>query len=251
MSFNQKYNKDSSIIRSAIVGLINQLNNTINFENQWDNEKIQVVKVPFFYAMSGDERFLQDNFSNWSDCYPNFIEGNVDPIPRGTIFLPSGASILSNNLTSRYVRGSYVKEVDGQMLEYNSLINSIPLQLNFTAEIIADTSLDTMKIVESIISNFYRSIVFNINYKGFRIPTEAGFPDNYNVQKQFEFTYGTEDERLKVTFDIEVQTYLPLIDKNEERFAGNTMQSIGGTLGLTGNDLKDSFTVTVDFGEKK
>lgn len=228
MAFSHKYNTDDVLIRACIVGLVNELNNRINYEQQWSDKETQIVKVPFFYAMSGDERFLQDYFSNWSDCAPDFIEGNTDPIPRGTIFL-TGVSVLSGNLTNRFVRGYYNKEVDGELKRYNSYINSIPVQLNFSAEILVDTSIDTFKIVQSAISVFYRTLVFDVNFKGFRIPTQAGFPDSYATDKQFEFTYGNTD-RLKTTFDIEVQCYLPLMDPALEFFAGNTIQETSLTV---------------------
>lgn len=228
MAFSHKYNTDDVLIRACIVGLVNELNNRINYEQQWADKETQIVKVPFFYAMSGDERFLQDYFSNWSDCAPDFIEGNTDPIPRGTIFL-TGVSVLSGNITSRYVRGYYNKEVDGELKRFNSYINSIPVQLNFSAEILVDTSIDTFKIIQSAIGVLYRTLVFNVNYKGFRIPTQAGFPDNYNTDKQFEFTYGTTD-RLKTTFDIELQSYLPIPDPTQEFFAGNNIQETSLTV---------------------
>ena len=228
MAFSHKYNTDDVLIRACIVGLVNELNNKINYEQTWADKETQIIKVPFFYAMSGDERFLQDYFSNWSDCAPDFIEGNTDPMPRGTIFL-TGVSVLSGNLTNRFVRGYYNKEVDGELKRYNSYINSIPVQLNFSAEILVDTSIDTFKIVQSAISVFYRTLVFDVNFKGFRIPTQAGFPDSYATDKQFEFTYGNTD-RLKTTFDIEVQCYLPLTDPALEFFAGNTIQETSLTV---------------------
>jgi len=241
MSFNHRYNTDDVIIRACIVGLVNELNNRINFENVWEDNRKEVVRVPFFYAMSGDERFLQDYFSNWSDCAPDFIEGNVDPIPRGTIFL-SGVSVLAANLTSRYVRGYYTKEVEGELKRFNSYINSIPIQMNFSAEILADTSVDTFKIVQSAIATLYRTLVFSVNFKGFRVPVQAGFPDNYNINKQFEFTYGQTD-RLKVTFDVELQAFLPIPDSIQEFFAGTNLQ--GFTFNSTpGGDPTVSNTVS-------
>ena len=232
MSFNHKYNTDDVIIRANIVGLVNELNTRITFEQTWEDDRKEIIRVPFYYAMSGDERFLQDYFSNWSDCAPDFIEGETDPIPRGTVYL-QGVSVLSGNLTSRYVRGYYTKEVDGELKQYNSYINSIPIQLNFNAEILTDTSIDSFKIIQSIIANLYRTIVFSVNFKGFRVPTQAGFPDNFDPQKQFEFTYG-EPNRLKIAFSVELQTYLPIPDTTQERFAGNTIQQFDANIDTSG-----------------
>ena len=231
MAFNHKYNTDDVIIRANIVGIVNELNNRIFYEQTWEDNRKQIVRVPFFYAMSGDERFLQDYFSNWSDCAPDFIEGNTDPIPRGTLFL-SGYSVLASNLTSRYVRGYYTKEVDGQLKRYNSYINSIPIQLNFSAEILVDTSVDSFKIVQAITAYLYRTQTYSVNFKGFRVPTSVGFPDSYNIGKQFEFTYGNT-ERLKVTFDVEVQSYLPVVDEQNEFFGGQQVAGFSANFGAS------------------
>lgn len=246
MAFNHKYNKEDSIQRACIVALINNLNGRITIENQWDDNTTKEVKVPFYYAMSGDERFLQDYFTSWSDCAPSFIEGNTDPIPRCSIWL-TGSSVLSSNLTSRFVRGYYTKEENGELKRFNSYINSIPLQLNFSAEILYDVTIDGFKIVESLWENLYRTISFSVDYKGFRVPTMAGFPDNFSSTKQFEYTYGVTD-RLKIPFEIEVQTYMPIIDKDEEMFAGNRIENIQATykpdLG-TGDELLIRFEAPI------
>lgn len=239
MAFNHRYNTDDSIIRANIVGLVNELNNHIQFENVWADDRKTLVRVPFFYAMSGDERFLQDYFSNWSDCAPDFIEGNTDPIPRGTLTM-TGYSVLSSNLTSRFVRGYYTKEVDGELKRFNSYINSIPFQMNFSAEILTDTTIDSFKIIQSITAYLYRTQVFSVNFMGFRVPTQVGFPDNYSIDKQFEFTYGNQD-RIKVAFEVEIQSYLPVIDSMNEFFAGKQILNMVVNLGPSGSSEATSF----------
>lgn len=228
MAFNHKYNSDDVLFRAAIIGLVNALNNTITFENVWSDSRRETVRVPFYYAMSGDERFVQDAYDNWNECFPDFIEGNTDPIPRGQISM-TGLSVASAELTSRYVRGFYTKEVDGELKRYNSYINSIPIQMNFSAEILCDTNIDAFKITQSIMEKMYRTLVFNINFKGFRVPTQAGFPDNFTNDKLFEYTYGNT-ERIKVAFDIELMTYLPIIDPDQEFFAGNRIEQFRSTV---------------------
>lgn len=228
MAFNHKYNSDDVLFRAAIIGLVNALNNTITFENVWSDSKRETVRVPFYYAMSGDERFVQDAYDNWNECFPDFIEGNTDPIPRGQISM-TGLSVASAELTSRYVRGFYTKEVDGELKRHNSYINSIPIQMNFSAEILCDTNIDAFKITQSIMEKMYRTLVFNINFKGFRVPTQAGFPDNFTNDKLFEYTY-ENTERIKVTFDIELMTYLPIVDPDQEFFAGNRIEQFRSTV---------------------
>lgn len=216
--FSHKYNTDDVLIRAIIVGLINSLNEQIYITNVISDTVKQTVPVPFFYAFSGDERFLQDYFSDWSDCVPHGIEGNYDPIPRGSIQL-SGINVAAGNMTSRYVRGYHVKEEKGELLRYNSYLNSIPLNMTFKVDVMVDTTVDSFKIVQQIIKTFYKTLVFRVNFDGTAVPSQAGFTEAYTINKLFEYTYG-ENSRITITFDIEVESYYPIFDPQQEMFAG-------------------------------
>ena len=220
--FNHKHNTDDVLLRAVIVGLINSMNNQVYYENVINDTEKQTVRVPFYYAFSGDERFLQDYFSNWSDCAPSFVEGNYDPIPRGSLTL-TGVSIQNANQTSRFVRGFYEKEEKGELLRYNSYLNSIPISMTFNVKILVDTIIDAFKINQEIIRVFYKTMVFRVNFGGVVVPSQSGFPENYAIDKQFEYSYG-DQERISLSFDIEVETYYPIFDKKQEMFAGSRIE---------------------------
>ena len=119
-SFLHKYNTDNVHSRAVIVGLVNLLNTRVQYENVLSDTNIDIVTVPFFYSMTGDERFLQDYFLEWNDCiHPKIADGNYDVIPRGIVTLESN-TINTTAMTHRFVRGSYVKEVAGQLQTFNS-----------------------------------------------------------------------------------------------------------------------------------
>ena len=95
-----------------------------------------------------------------------------------------------------------------------------------------DTSIDSFKIVQAITAYLYRTQTYSVNFKGFRVPTSVGFPDSYNIGKQFEFTYGNT-ERIKVTFDVEVQSYLPVVDEQNEFFGGQQVSGFQANFGAS------------------
>jgi hypothetical protein len=201
----------------------------MEYVNQWSDTEKKIVKIPFFYGFSSDERFVQDYFEQglWSDCYPNWIEGNYDPIPRGHIML-QGVNIKPEELTSRYVRGFYTKEENGELKRYNSYINSIPIRLTFDAKILVDWSdIVHFKVIESAFRSLWRTIVFNVAYEGFMVPCRAGFPETYAYEKLFEYTYQTGDARTPVTFTIEADSFLPIPDPLQEFFAGKRIENFG------------------------
>lgn len=226
-NYLHKYNTDNVHHRAVIVGLINVLNSKIQYENILSDTDTNIIEVPFYYSMGGDERFLQDYFLHWNDCiHPKTADGNYDVIPRGHVTLES-SSINTGNMTNRFVRASYIKEVDGQLLTYNSFLNSIPLTLGFKVQIVTDTSLDAFKIQQSLIDTFYKTQVFSVNYKGFRVPCQVGFPEDYGMQKTFEFSY-QDDTKISLEFSLEMETYFPVTDITTERFSGNRMNYDGG-----------------------
>lgn len=225
-NYLHRFNTDNVHARAVIVGLINLLNSKIQFENIYSDTESSVVTVPFFYNFGGDERFLQDYFLHWNDCAPRLVDGNIDPIPRGIATL-SSSTINTNMLTNRFVRGNYVKQVGGEVLTYNAFLNSIPLTMNFDVEIYADTSLDAFKIQQAVLETFYKTQVFSVEFKGFRVPCQVGFPEDQGIQKTFEFTYQT-DTTIKFACALQLETYYPVTDPTTERFGGNRMNYPGG-----------------------
>lgn len=225
-NFLHKFNTDNVHSRAVIIGLINVLNSRVQYTNVLSDTQEDSVTVPFFYSMTGDDRFLQDYFLEWNDCvHPKIADGNYDVIPRGIVTLTS-SNINTAAMTHRFVRAKYVKEVNGELQTYNSFLNSIPLSMNFDVVIAVDTNLDAFKIQQAILETFYKTQVYSINFKGFRVPCQAGFPEDYAFEKTFEFTYEAEN-RLSIKFTIALETYYPVIDATTTRLNSNRMTGIG------------------------
>jgi len=222
--FLHKYNTDNVHSRAVIVGIVNLLNSKVFFENVLSDTVVDTVYVPFFYNMGGDERFLQDYFLEWNDCInPRHADGNYDVIPRGIVTMTS-KTIDTAKLTHRFVRATFVKEVNGQLQQFNSFLNSLPISMSFSVEVEVDSNLDAFKVEQAIMETFYKTQVFSVNFRGFRVPCQAGFADDYGVEKTFEFSYQS-DNKILVKFDIEVETYYPVLDPTTERSNSNRTTS--------------------------
>jgi len=247
MAFNQQYNTDNVLLRSVIVGLLDLLNTRLQINQVVDNVTT-VIPVPFFYQKYGSERFLQDFFINFmkhpeESCNgPQIIEGGIEPVPRGILSL-SGISVNSASLTSKFVRGTYNKEIDGEVKAFSSMLNIIPLALTFDVQIISNTLIESMKITQEAIGAFYKAAKFNVDYNGFMVPCQAGFSEDYQTEKQLQFTYGDGEDKIIVRFTIEIETYLPVPDSTTERWRGNVMDNgIGNNITVYSNGI-----VSADF----
>jgi hypothetical protein len=218
-----------------MVGLINAMSNKIYYQNVLSDASRKIVNVPFFYNFSGDERFMQDYFSDWSDCIPQGIEGNYDVIPRGSLSI-TGISILSGNLTSRFVRGNYVREEQGELRGYNSYLNSIPLNLTIDVKILVDTSIDSFKITQAIVREFYKTMVYRVNFGGTVVPCQVGFPESYSIEKLIEYSFG-EQNRIEVSFSLDLETYYPIFDPEQEMSGASRIEKTNATVSTFANPL--------------
>ena len=152
MSLHHKYNNENVLIRAVLAGLLDVLNNRLDYTQIWgdlsnDNEN---VTVPWYFNQSGDERFMQDFYTHYAHCLPpKPVDGNFDRIPRGTITY-TGSGINSQRITSRYVQGKYVKEINGKLEQYTSFLYSMPLDVKIDAELWIDTYLTALKLEQQL-----------------------------------------------------------------------------------------------------
>ena len=61
-TYNLKFNKDDSVMRHLIIGLLADLNKKVSFWRQTSEDKRIEVDVPFYYSITGDDNFLRDHF---------------------------------------------------------------------------------------------------------------------------------------------------------------------------------------------
>ena len=57
-AYNQEYNKDNTILRYLVVSMLAELSKKVYYYNQVDEDTLKKIEVPFFYSISGNERFL-------------------------------------------------------------------------------------------------------------------------------------------------------------------------------------------------
>jgi len=226
MALFQRYNNENILIRAIIAGLLDVLNNHIQYSQVWGNdpiEDIENIKVPWFYNQSGDERFMQDFYTHYAECVPpRPVDGNFDMIPRGVITY-TGSGINAQRITSRYVQGRYVKEIDGKLEGFISYLYSIPLNIRFDLELWADTQISALKIEQEIREVFYKNVTYYVYYKGMRVGCTAGFPEEMVVDKNIAYSFESEN-KIKLTFQLEVESYQPVFDPTTEMPARNNIK---------------------------
>ena len=235
-TYNLKFNRDDSVIRHLIVGLLADLNKKVSFYRQLDNDTRSEIDVPFYYSITGDADFLKDNFlfstANGFECSPNPVgaDGNYDAIPRGVVNLTSMTVDPSKLVNKRNV-GEYSKMNDQGVLEgYRAEFELIPMTFSIDIEILLSSLLDIFKCTEQLVKKLYKSNQYNVEVghleEGlYRMAAYYAMPDDYGKESPIEYSFDDKGN-YKITFSIEVNSFMPAIDFDTERHAGNRMFKI-------------------------
>jgi hypothetical protein len=228
---NQEYirnkNTQDIFIRNAVISLLDLLNRQVIIDLV-RGEEVEKFEIPFFYNFSSDEGFMKDFFMELpTDCkYPNFAEGNYERLPRGIVTL-SSFSIKAQDITNKYVRGSFTqeeKDMNGQtkLKAYSSRLFVLPMSLTFSVKIESDNLNKMFKIIEKIFDFFYKNQVRYFQYRGIRIPAQITFPEDATFEKKYDFTY-TDDQNVKLSLNLSMETYYPSFDDHSTFYKGNTI----------------------------
>ena len=250
MALHNRYNNENILVRAVIAGLLNILNNKITYEQVWSNEDIETVEVPWYYNMSGDERFMQDFYTHYGDCIaPKPADGNFDMILL-VVITYIFFDIYSARTTSRYVQANFLKEVNGQLQSFRAFLYLIPLNVNFDCEIWLDTQITGLKVEQMIREVFYKTITFYIFYKGLRMGCSVGFPESVTLEKNINYSF-EQDNKIKLTFNLQVEAYQPVFDNTTEVEADSYMKGIGYRL-VDKKDLDNDgeIIITTDYNNK-
>ena len=241
----EMHNTDDILIRNVIGGVLSIMNNNINYDQVWDKDIVENVTLPWFFDMgnSSSERFMQDNFTYFGEKCFKKIDGTFDMLPRGVLSY-QGTTIDSANITNRFVEGKYTKFNNGKLTSYKVFLYSIPLTLKLKATIYVDTFGNLLKIEQGLREELYRNKTFYVMFRGMKIGCCMGMPDDYNAEKTIEYSFATEsgEQRLKIDFDIVVETYQPVFDKTTEVPSDCVMNGIGFDVTLLPSETEKNDT---------
>jgi len=208
--YNQKYNKDDVFIRSMIVCLLAEMNKKMYIYNRLDDGKVQKVNVPCLYSITGQERFLKDEF------YYDALEegkayGDYEKVPRCMVNLTS-FGVNTAEQTNKYNRTKIVRESQGVLRTLYLNVEWIPVTLSFDCKVICANNIELFKITEMIVSKIYKNPnYFKVDYGMFNVDACLSVPADYNHELPQEFGLN-EKKEFSTSFSVEMKTFIPAFE---------------------------------------
>lgn len=211
------FNFEDVFFRDLTVCVLNTLEGQIRWTNKFTSGDVN-VEVPFYYSMTGDERFLLDSFTDdivSGDASGNgrYVELNTDIIPRGHITLNS-FNIRSDEFTNPNVWLRTVVENETEIKKVLSKVRAIPISVTYDLAILLSSEVDSFKCSQAIMDTMWLYKFMYFEYNFMNIDAVMLMPDNMNVEMTREKNI-TSDNGIKMTVSFEVQTYYPAFIKDE------------------------------------
>lgn len=244
----QKFNMDDTFFRDLTVCVLDTLEGQVRWVNRFTSGDYP-VDVPFYYSLTGDERFLLDSFQDDIVSENRFVELNTDLIPRGHITL-KGFNILSDEFVNPNVWLRTVVENEKEIRKVLTKIRSIPISVNYDLEILLSSEIDVFKCSQAIMDTLwvYRFMYFEHNFMN--IDAVMLLPDSNQIDISREKNLSS-DNNIKLTVSFEVQTYYPSFRRDRLKMKGYTNPDGTGMTDMnqysTEGGFSDYFDQSSDF----
>jgi hypothetical protein len=216
----ERYNMDDVYFRDLTVCVLDTLEGQVKWTNRFSSGDRQ-VNVPFYYSMTGDERFLMDSFSDDVVSNNRFVDLNTDIIPRAHLTF-TGFDIRSDEFANPNVWLKMVIENKDEIRKMLTKVRAVPITAKYDLTVLLNSEIDVFKCQTSIIDVLwlYRFMYFEFNFMN--IDAIMLLPDNEQVEIIREKTM-SNDNMIKVTVSFEVQTYYPAYRKPNLDDPGDTI----------------------------
>lgn len=202
----ERFNFEDCFFRDLTICVLDTLEGEIKWVNRFTSGD-RVVNVPFYYSMTGDERFLLDSFTDDVVSNSRYVDLNTDIIPRGHLTL-TGYEIRGDEFANPNVWLKMVIESPEEIRKMLTKVRAIPITAKYDLVIHLSSEIDTFKCSQAIMDTLwlYRFMYFEHNFMN--IDAVMQIPDSNNIEINREKNL-TSDNTIKLTVSFDVQTYYP------------------------------------------
>jgi hypothetical protein len=226
-----RFNFEDVFFRDLTVCVLDTLEGQIKWLNRFTSGDV-FVQVPFYYSLSGDERFLLDSFADDVVSENRFVELNTDMIPRGHLTM-TGFNIKADEFANPNVWLRMVVENEVEIRKILGKVRAVPVTVNYDLEILLSSEIDTFKCSQAIMDTLwiYKFMYFEYNFMN--IDAVILMPDTNSIEMAREKNL-TSDNNIKLKVSFTVETYYPAFRSDRVNAVGYPQQYGTGMVDANG-----------------
>lgn len=235
----ERFNFEDVFFRDLTVCVLDTFEGQVRWVNRFSSGDVP-VNVPFYYSLTGDERFLLDSFADDVVSENRFVELNSDQIPRGHLTM-TGFNIKSDEFANPNVWLRMVVENEIEIRKVLAKVRAIPITVNYELTILLSSEIDTFKCAQAIMDTMwiYKFMYFEHNFMN--IDAVILMPDTNQIEMAREKNL-TSDNNIKLKASFEVSTYYPAFRKDRINMTGYPRQYGTGMSDLNGFPVDGGFS---------
>ncbi len=202
----ERFNFEDVFFRDLTVCVLDTLEGQVKWINRFTSGDVY-VQVPFYYSLTGDERFLLDSFADDIVSENRFVELNTDMIPRGHLTM-TGFNIKSDEFANPNVWLRMVVENEVEIRKVIAKVRAVPITVNYDLEILLSSEIDTFKCSQAIMDTLWLYKFMYFEYNFMNIDAVILMPDSNSIEMSREKNL-TSDNNIKMKVSFTVETYYP------------------------------------------
>lgn len=234
-----KFNMEDVYFRDLTAAVLDTLEGQIRWVNRFTSGDVP-VNVPFYYSLTGDERFLLDSFVDDIVSENRFVELNTDQIPRGHITM-TGFNIDSDEFANPNVWLRMVVENEAEIRKILTKVRAVPITVSYDLQILLSSEIDIFKCSQAIMDTLwlYKFMYFEHNFMN--IDAVMNMPDSNQIEISRDKDLSS-DNTIKMTVAFEVKSYYPAFRKDRFDKFGCDNKPGSGMTDMNGHTIKDGFS---------
>ncbi len=206
----EKMNYDNIFIRNVTASVLDILENEIYWQYEFTDRTVDVT-IPFYYSLTGDERYLLDEFTDDIPGSSRKTELNTDQIPRGVVTW-TGWNINTDSINNPNVWIKVALEDKEEIKNVLARVSAYPVTLKYEVGILLNNENDVFNCAEAVLNTLGIHKYFSFQYRMLNLMGVINFPEDLQYEKERDITLGSKNE-VKYTLSFEVVTTYPAFRK--------------------------------------
>lgn len=205
--FDNIFERDDRFFSIFVKGLLSWLTRNMVLYNKPINHFIFNTGSSYMYIENNGYEYSLNEVSGEDQLYMS--------MPRCIVEIEN-FSIPTDELTQPYVRGTYERIVDNEIVGMNAEMRRLPIEMSIKLRYVLSNFNESIVLLEEIMDKLLFNQYFGITYLGQIIKCTIEWPVDQNIQINKIDMTSSETNQKNIEFSLKVSGYYPQINERTE-----------------------------------
>lgn len=229
--FDNLFERDDRYFSIFIKGLLSWLNRNIVLYDKPINHFIFNTGSSYLYIEENGYKYTLNEVSGEDQMYMK--------MPRCIVEMES-VSIPTDELTQPYIRGTYERIVNNEIIGMNAEMRRLPVEMQLKLRYVLSNFNESIVLLEEIMDKMLFNQYFNITYLGQIIKCTIEWPTEQSIQINKIDMTSTDANQKSIEFSLKVSGYYPQINERTEARNDQIISSFKTNLSVHSKQISEN-----------